>query len=69
MSNEPGDHGGSLIGTREASERLGCSQDTVIRLARTGAIPALLVGKRYKFKTEAIEQYLEAARVAQADRE
>jgi excisionase family DNA binding protein len=42
----------NLIGTKEAAERLGISQQRVQALIKTGKLPANLVGRDYVIKEE-----------------
>ncbi len=52
-----------MVGTTEAARRLGCSPDTVLRMAQRGELPAVKVGKRYKFRPLDLAAYLDRARL------
>jgi excisionase family DNA binding protein len=52
-----------MVGTSEAARRLGCSPDTVLRMAQRGELPAVKVGKRYKFRPADLSAYLDRARL------
>lgn len=42
----------NLIGTKEASEKLGVSQQRIQALIKSGRLPATLVGRDYVIKEE-----------------
>lgn len=49
MDNRP------LIGVTDAARSLGVCRATVYRLARSGAIPAVRIGKAVRLKPETVE--------------
>lgn len=49
-----------LLTAPEAARFLGLHRDTVLRLAREGAIPAARVGGRWRFDRELLETWVRA---------
>lgn len=54
---------GKLLTLTEAARFLNLSQQTVSRHVRSGRIKAYLLGKRYRFKAEDLEAFLQSAKV------
>jgi excisionase family DNA binding protein len=57
------DKGEAMLSSPEAAARLGVSPQTVKRMAQRGELPAVKVGKRYKFRPVDLAAYLDRARV------
>lgn len=51
-----------LMTAKEVSEVLRVSHAHVLKLARSGEIPAVKLGKAWRFRKDVIEQMLEEAR-------
>jgi excisionase family DNA binding protein len=49
---------------KQVSTRLGVSVDTVWRLARTGELPFVTIGRLRRFEPSDVEAYIERSRVA-----
>ncbi|MHB8188957.1 MAG: helix-turn-helix domain-containing protein [Ferrimicrobium sp.] len=47
-----------LMNAKDAGDYLGLSPYTLKRLARTGQIPALLIGNSWKFSVPALDRWL-----------
>jgi excisionase family DNA binding protein len=47
------------MSVNEVATFLAISRDSVYRLVRSGALPAVKVGERLRFRPEAIEAYLD----------
>lgn len=47
-----------LLNTNEAADYLGINRKTVIKLAEEGQIPALRIGKLYKFNLFELERFI-----------
>ena len=47
-----------LLRLEEVAERLAVSKPTVRRLARSGALASLVVGRQVRFRPEAVDEYL-----------
>ena len=50
----------SLLTVREVADAMRVSTMTVYRLIRSGALPAIRVGKHFRIRTLDLEHYLEA---------
>jgi excisionase family DNA binding protein len=48
----------SVVGAEEVAEMLGCSAKTVLRLAKARQIPAVQIGKLWRFRRSAIDEWL-----------
>lgn len=64
-----------VCGAGEVAEMLGCSEKTVLRMAKAGKIPAVQIGSLWRFRRSAIDEWLSAQlkcerhpRVAQEER-
>ena len=64
-----------VVGAEEVAEMLGCSAKTVLRLAKAREIPSAQIGKLWRFRRSAIDEWLSARlkynghpRVAQEER-
>ena len=53
----------------EVAEQLGCSADSVYKLARAGRIPHIAVGRNLKFPREAVDLWMTRAALAAAGME
>jgi excisionase family DNA binding protein len=49
-----------VVGADEVAEMLGCSAKTVLRLAKAQQIPAVQIGKLWRFRRSAIDEWLSA---------
>jgi excisionase family DNA binding protein len=49
-----------VVGAEEVAEMLGCSAKTVLRLAKARQIPAVQIGKLWRFRRSAIDGWLAA---------
>ena len=47
------------MSVNETARFLSISRDSVYRLVRSGALPAVKVGERLRFRPEAVESYLD----------
>jgi excisionase family DNA binding protein len=49
-----------VVGAEQVAEMLGCSGKTVLRLAKTRQIPAVQIGKLWRFRRSVIDAWLSA---------
>src|SRR5436305_1663403 len=49
---------GQLLGTEEVAEYLGVGQVTVYRWCREGSLPCLKIGRRWRVRREALEEFV-----------
>src|SRR5215203_1762724 len=49
---------GQLLGTEEVAEYLGVGQVTVYRWCREGSLPCLKIGRRWRVRREALEEFI-----------
>jgi excisionase family DNA binding protein len=47
-----------VVGAEEVAAMLGCSAKTVLRLAKAHEIPAVQIGKLWRFRRSAIDEWL-----------
>jgi excisionase family DNA binding protein len=52
-----------LLGLREVADELGMAEGTVRRYVKTGRLPSLFVGNRYKVRRAEVEKFLRQAEV------
>jgi excisionase family DNA binding protein len=50
----------AVVDAEEIAPMLGCSTKTVLRLAKAGEIPAVQIGKLWRFRKSAIDAWLSA---------
>ena len=50
-----------LIDSEEAAALLGVDRLTVTKLAREGKVPAVLIGKLWRFRASAIEAWIQSS--------
>lgn len=55
--------GRRFLTATEAAERMRVSKMTVYRLIRTGALPAVQIGKAYRVREDDLERYLNSSYV------
>lgn len=60
MQSQPEKLGEKLLVPEEVAEMLSVSRVTVVRFAKAGRIPALKLGKVYRFSRTAIQNWVSA---------
>ena len=53
----------ALLTTKAVQQLLNVDRSTIYRMAEAGRLPAIKVGRQWRFHTEAIEQWLRTAAV------
>lgn len=52
-----------LLTVKKVAERLSCEEITVIRLIKNGKLEAIQLGNRYRVSEQALQKYMESAKV------
>jgi len=55
---EAGPDGSEVLTVRQAAQYLNCRYATVLRMTQNGQIPALRVGRRWRFRRADIEKWI-----------